>query len=284
MLNSQLEHKKFQFLDFNPKVEISGISVGANVRAKNNGGLIDDTLSVIEKLNKKKFVKRLDQVSTLGKNSFYYDNSLWFNGLFFYNIGEIKIASYFVWKYWENSIILLVGSPLNIVGERTMQEGIYAPGTHLSWDSVISFMVQNFQTDENNLVGVSIPENADYGDKQLFAKILAMDSNVDSERILIGSQYKAKPHDEMLSIYQKSGKYKLGALDFGLFCAKYLSALPQSDVDILFKVTRIMDLNRPTDLPEWISIFNRFSAQANLKGMERYRRIYLGSPVYTALS
>jgi len=284
MLNAQLEHKKIQFMNFNPKITFSGFSVTANVKTKHHN-IINDTLSVIEKLNKKKFVKSIDQVSALRKKSFYHDDSIWFNGLFYYDIQEVKIASYFIWKYWNNSIILLIGSPLNIIGEKTMQKGIYAPGTHLAWDSVINFMTLNFQTDENNLLGISRLELIDAIDKQKFAGI-PISASDDWEMLFRNSpdMPNVEPHHEMQSKYERYNNYELGALDLGLFCVKYLSALPQNNIDTLFKVTRKIDLRRPTDLPKWIAAFGEFSTQANLKDMERYRHIYLGSPIYTALS
>jgi hypothetical protein len=130
-----------------------------------------------------------------------------------------RVVTYLLWRRWQDSIILLAGSPENVLGERVVREGVWAYGTTGTWATLLPFAEAALRTDEPNIVGVaSSAVRLEAGDLRW----------MDSDGVQADVQEEPLP-PEMLDSR---------ALVLGALCLGQLSNLPtgQIDIDTAFRV------------------------------------------------
>lgn len=285
MLLNQLRRSRFSFPKIKPKVDVAGVGLEVELNSQAKQDLIEDTLRLLEIMEKKDLLKSLLPDSKIDSDVFWRDEGLWFNGLFTFRATP-DIVSYFLWKTHGDSIILLVGSPLHILGDKIIREGVFAPGTSAAWRGVIDFVDLYIRPDESVLVfdpsrdvGFTfLSKEKTYQDEleELPLKMAEFDVAPDTEIRDVATELFSRE-----SIVYMSGQR---ALSLGILCLKYLSRLPQSRVDTVFKVFFEDSLEVPEDLPKWFSTLSGISEDLVAQlGLEKYRRVYIGSPIYTAL-
>jgi hypothetical protein len=63
-----------------------------------------------------------------------------------------------------------------------------------------------------------------------------------------------------------------------------LGTLPRNRMDTVFQVFHRTEMRVPEDLPAWVSEVEAFKGRSGESmGLDRVRRVDLGSPIYTAL-
>lgn len=276
MLESQLQ-KQFGLSEIKPEIEMLGISIGTDIKFRDSTNLVRRTTSLIDKMKQRKYIRELTKCEELDTSGLYNDDSIWFNGIFSFNVENAekeKIFSYLLWRPWRNSIILLVGSPNNIIGEREIKgSGVFSSfeiSTPMLLEVYLNMVAESFQSDEENFVRLS---DSSFSDNPLVPV-----SSIPS----INSDISISKH-KVVNIPSKL-IYLPDALKAGVFCVKYLSHLPQSRIDTTFKIFRKMDLNRRTNLSEWIRALRDSSGNSISPELWKYKRIYIGSPLCTALA
>lgn len=278
MLLPQLKGRR-RISRFSPKVEVAGLSVSIDIASQQDSDLIGETLSLVAMLRKSKMLKSLDGVHRLNTNDFYHDNSTWFSGLFYFsNYGGVIVASYMLWRHWNDTIVLLIGSPLNILGEKVIRDGVFSPSTNGTWPEFLDFVRQALSTDENPFIrsGYHISE----WHERVFGDIPLI-KNHEWVRA-VAELPKGSDFDEMFEHGYNSSQ--VGAVDLGLFCIKYLSKLPQERVDTVFKIFKELEFRRREDLPRWVSELKKLSGYDDRGDFVKCKGVYVGSPLYTALA
>ena len=238
--------------------------LGAEVTLSGESGeqrddVVGRTLAVERKLKRRKLLTRLPDEGELDPSSHYVDEATWWNGLFAFT-GDFsleadagRVVSYMLWRPWRDSIVLLAGSPENVLGERVVRDGVWAYGTTGTWATVLRFAESTFASDEPGFETVtSAPvsltaENRDVAPSGLFDA----------------------PRGHALAV----------------LCALHLSALPESRVETVFRVSQRFAIRTPGLLPTWADEALR-AGPTGERGVELVRRceaVYVGSPLYTAL-
>lgn len=259
MLKAQLNSWGVSIPDINPKIEFAGLSFGANVKFQKDENIIRETLLLLKGLQKGNFIKSLDS-GNLDLSNYYQDESSWFSGLFsFEPLIEKKVGAYILWKTWNNSIILLVGSPHNIIGATEQQTLM---GTPLVIENLLDFMEVASQKKET----LTPLETTEFDSSW---------SVIDIDRVFsFRGLYPDKDREP------QPGE---GAI-IALFCAKHLRRLRQQKVETLFKIFREVEINRKIDLPQLIKGLSQTSLPSSeVNDLSRCKKIYVGSPIYTAL-
>ena len=267
MLLSQLSHSKLAIPKITPKIGVAGIEVEAEISSQARQNLIKDTLSLLRLMTRRKLIRDLAKDPVIDTGRFWHDEGIWFNGLFLFRV-EVDLATYFLWKVYRDAIILLIGSPLNILGEKIVRDGVQIPGTSGACDQLLRFVARNIQPDE-----IVLATDKRYQGHPYLARLnlpgvtygVANDAHLDSRLEFLPSKPKA--------------------LSLGSLCLKHLMYLPQSEIDTVFRLFHEYDLEHPKDLLDWGSLLSSVShtAMAEQMGLINVRRVFVGSPIYTAL-
>jgi hypothetical protein len=214
----------------------------------------------------------LPSAGSLTAGPYYRDEAEWAHGLFAFEsdfgLGkETRIVTYLMWRRWTDSLILLVGSPNNVLGEKVVREGVWAYGTSGTWTTVLRFAEHALRTDEPNLVGAETTEAADRPPDLAWAPI---------DSAFTRSRERAAP-TELWS----SGS----ALALGTLCLGPLSRLPATRVDTAFRIFQRFELSLRANVPDWASEMIR-KHRGTLDATEYLRNcraVYVGSPLFAAL-
>ncbi|MBN8656367.1 MAG: hypothetical protein J0M11_11565 [Anaerolineae bacterium] len=280
ILFSQLNNDS-GLLNINPKIEIAGISLGINYSNKTetdlNSQLIDKTIKLITKLEKKKILKPIAEIENFENGYYFTDTSNWQNGLFSLrdkSYEEISVT-YTLWKKHQDFIVLLIGSPLNVLDNKKVETGsIHYSGTTKSINQLIGshdFIdaardLHLRETSNTKYKTGYIPAHSKKHSQKYFEEST-------SEPLLISENSSNYPFnfdvnvnswDSSLKLdkYVKELDDKRGTL-LAAFCIKTLSQLQLSKIELAFK------------------IFNSFSVSNNY--LSDINKIYIGSPIYTVV-
>jgi hypothetical protein len=86
---------------------------------------------------------------------FIQDKGTWHHGLFSFNHPpyfrdhKMSVITYVLWRTFGASIVLLVGSPRNILGEEAViRDGVLIPGSNGAFFHLLDFIDNSIQTDE----------------------------------------------------------------------------------------------------------------------------------------
>lgn len=123
MLLSQLRYSKLALPKIRPKVGVAGVEIEAEISPQARENLIHDTLSLLRLMTRKRLIRDLADSSVIDTREFWHDQGCWFNGLFLFSV-EVELTTYFLWRTYQDALILLVGSPLNILGKKLVQDGV----------------------------------------------------------------------------------------------------------------------------------------------------------------
>lgn len=274
MLSRQVFHNSglSNLFSLKPKVNLFGIEVETEISRK---ALENDDVKALSrlysKMRKDGLITSLEQRTSLETGIFFEDEGEWFNGLYVFR-SHPDVITYFVWRVWNDSLILLVGSPSNIIGEKTVNAGVWAPGTNFVWQEVLNFINRDVAPDE---VILSTPT---FESKDVVAARWLEDqvnnSGLQKEPIVLSTDgdYRGVASDIL-------GEHSLGSmgardLSIATLCFKYLARLQKSKIDLVFRLFSKIDFSE--------------SARLKLKGdlnidITSLRSIYIGSPLYTAL-
>lgn len=277
MLEAQVRPRRIKLPGISPKVEIAGLSLSADIKSQENNNLVQRLISLIASMRKKDVLKSLDDCTVINTSIFYHDQSKWRSGLFSFRGRSsaespgTRLVSYFTWKPWYNSIIILTGSPINILEEKVVEEGVFCLGSTSGWGTILNFVERTFRADEVSYIRngpIPLPHhNLDY------IPILEKGITVNDEQA------------SRFDFHSKWWDVDATALELGLFCITHLIRLPQYKIDTAFKVFRRLDFKRRVDLPIWIEVLNKIPRDSGWEksDLEKCHSIFIGSPLYTAL-
>lgn len=230
------------------------------------------TNALIRKMEHRKRIVPLPEYGQLGISCFYRDQSEWAHGLYSFkgdfslDRDSARVVTYLLWRRWQDSIILLAGSPENVLGERVIRGGIWAYGTTGTWTTLLHFAEAALHTDEPNIIGLtSTADRPEAGDLKWMKQ-----DNVQAD-----VQEEPLP-SEMIDSPR--------ALALGTLCLGQLSNLPTGRIDTAFRVFQRLPLALRGELPGWVAeLLRREGGREKLDFLRQCKTIYVGSPLYTAL-
>ena len=173
--------------------------------------------------------------------------------------GNIGVATYLLWRPFKESLILLIGSPSNIIGERVVHDGIFLPGTSGAMESLLSFVENNMTVDEDHLV--PIPNRA----SNPFTGVTSGEVDFRAEEVDQGPR-------SWFSSKEPSG------ILLGLFCLRHLRRLPLMKIRTVFKLLRTLPIPA-NDESRGVHTYDIYGRS----NIANYKTIYVGSPLYTSI-
>jgi hypothetical protein len=256
-----------------PKIEVPGFSLEMNVKPPEaDTSQVGRLLRLLRRLKRSRLVQPLGGSAGLDQANYYADQSLWYHGLFSFQDGEnpARVVTYLMWRFWQDSILLLIGSPQNILGEKIVQEGLTCYGTSGTFTSIYRFADTALRTDEPSVVYTSEQESPLLPPAESTIPLVSWERSMFRER--------TEPLPVQLTIAPS-------ALALGVLCVRYLVRLPQESIDTVFRLYKRVRFRRHADLPRWVQ--ELFDApdlgRHQMRQLVRCRMIYVGSPLYTAL-
>jgi hypothetical protein len=238
-----------------------------------------------------------------------HSNSIWRHGLFYFKGGVpgfgtsiheqertfITSVIYVAWTTFGGAIIILVGSPNNILGDKVAPEGVFVPGTSGVEDAVRD-VVASFETDEpNNITSSFRHEPPEFSN------------------ITLGSRQRYTSSYGRGRLPLPGRQTDWFSLSLAQFCLTYFSDLPQVRLETVFRVFTshrskgknfLLDLEKCsedslrhlretidiTDFPDFpayekkeIDKWQKFRDVSERNGLGIFSKVFLGSPIYTAL-
>jgi hypothetical protein len=272
MLEAQLARRRFLSLSFTPKMEVAGLSVAAELKGTPAEHLAARTAALVERMRKKKLLRPLNDAAELQTAGFYRDHAEWFNGLYAFKGRDgpdqraVRVVSYLLWRRWKDALILLAGSPVHVLGERVVRDGVWAYGTTGTWAGMLNFVRNNLAPDEPDPAGVEegSPAPEDAGG---FLPWTEWDA--------------AAPDDGNPTLSFEPAEYPDG-LALAVFCARHLTRLPREPAETAFTVVRRLDLNPGADPLRWSREVRRVLPGGGPLTLNGLTTVYVGSPIYTA--
>jgi len=259
-----------------PDLKISGYGLELNFKNSPAGDNVTrHLLDLIRKMKKHRLVTLLSAADFLETSKYYEDKGKWFNGLFSLN-GNVDssdkpemVITYLLWRYWKDAIVLLAGSPMNVLGENTPRTGVRCQGTSGTWATVLKFAETYFRTDETNFVEVTGKSVSNGSRSEDFA-VMNWDPQIcDDSDIVVP-----------LEVFSNTS-----GLAIAVFCVRYLSRLQKDVIDTIFIISKRMELKERPDLPAWArELLNRIRERDDqIDSFRKCKRVYIGSPLYTAV-
>jgi hypothetical protein len=244
--------------------------------------LVARALRLIQKLAQSNLVMPLEERDSLEAPGFFSSKSLWRNGLFYFRTWTSDTVAYFLWRRHRDALIVLAGSPDNVIGNRVAREGLHLSSSGEAIETLGSSDILeaiNAEEPTTLILGKSYGKTSK---KVQYAKstISVQASGDDHEDWPFGEGY----------VHATSRESALA-----IFCLQHLAKLPEMSVDTVFRVYS-------KSSSKSVTLFSDVKAEyvarrqahptlytderlkvAEEIGLETLRTIYLGSPVYTAI-
>lgn len=244
-----------------------------------NEPLVTRTLRLIHGLDRNDLVAPVDDSNDLVASQFYSSKAVWRNGLFYFGTMVSVTVAYFLWMKHGDAIIVLAGSPDNVIGQRVVAQGVHISSTGDAIDSLGSMQIlEAINTDEVASVVV--------GGGSTSTRIPAA-----KKRLALNTGNPLEDHNWLRDrIYTHSRETGLA-----IFCMDHLAQLPQMMIETVFRVYSRRSAERGTifdDLKtenekgreEYPTLYtDECLEEAKRIGLPNLRTIYVGSPLYTAI-
>ena len=232
-------------------------------------GTVADCLMVIERLNEHKLVAAFDDHTSIAAGTFYSSSGTWRVGLFcFQAFGSAAAVAYFAWRRFDSTLVLLAGSPDNVIGRRVAQDGISIRRTGDIMQS-LEPSIRDIMTSEEVSPAKGLPRRRVY----------------------------VQPLDENRRIEQRRNRIytNIPLATLSLFCLRDLATLPEMNIETVFRIYRqsahhgdaLADLEaeNAAGRAEYPTLFDEQSlTTARTLGLAGIRHIYVGSPLYVAIA
>jgi hypothetical protein len=240
--------------------------------------LVTKALRLVRGLEQRRLVSPLSGADQLSASAFYSGTGVWRHGLYYFRTFTSETVAYFVWKRHSDGIIILAGSPDNVIGRRTVSHGVRISSTGDAIESLGSMdILEAIITDEVPPVvvgGADARRRLPAATKRLF---LARDPGS------TGTELRE-------SVYTHSRETGLA-----IFCLDPLRELPETTIETVFRIYSTTSARHGSfygDLQaeheEGRQAYPTLYTDAGLSaarklGLQELRTIYIGSPIYTAL-
>jgi hypothetical protein len=248
----------------------------SHVRGKADEPLAMRALRLTEYLERSNLATPLENKPHLQASAFYASKDIWHNGLFCFETLTSSTVAYFLWKQHGDDLIILAGSPDNLIGRRTFSQGIQISSTGDAIDSLGSGeILEVIRTDEVPYVLA--------GGRSTSDKIPPSIKPFRNVFMPHQSGYKA-------TAYTHSHEIALA-----IFCLHHLSNLPKLSVETVFRVYSRFESSSGSLFKQLESEYElgrsnyptlyKDEGLTNAKqlGLDELHTIYIGSPVYTAI-
>jgi hypothetical protein len=283
MLQAQSRKPRFRLTSISSKLGFGAASVTINAE-KQSATLINETLSLVRNLEKTKSLRPSSDLSKLDTAVFYHDQGLWHSDLFKFgsDFGSPTVT-YALWRVAGDSLILLIGSPNNILGDKIVNGDCFVPGTSGAHLEILAYVDQCLTVDEPAAVRV--------GPSITYGRNIPVPEPTNSP-IIFPEDYDERAYKRDWSRHQED-KQSLQflrnerGLSLAFLCLRQLTQLNETSLETVFRVFSVHDIpaEHETERFEgsWQFTPDELIQQARDLGILDFERIYLGSPVYTAL-
>lgn len=279
MLLAQVANRTLGLSSISSKLGFGPASVTVTAE-KQNHTLVADTLKLLKTLEMNRSVRPSASLDGLDTDHFYHDQGLWQSGLFrFDSMCDHPTVTYALWRELGRSLILLVGSPNNILGEKVVVGDCFVPGTSGAHLEILEYVDTALRTDE--------PVAVRTGPAETYGHDIPVPQLSNSSIVAPKALESCEPRERRHSTRDDDLEFRPNerGLTLGLLCLRQLRALPEGDLDLVFRVFSAHRIPREDELERfgsWNPEEKRDRAQA--LGLFNYDTVYLGSPVYTALA
>lgn len=252
----------------------------SSITLSGQDNLVSDTLTLISSLTSTKLLSPVPSSEPLSHGSFYEDLADWHSGLFSLNwMGNKPSVVYAMFRVVDEAIVLLVGSPNNILGEKIVSAEYFVPGTSGAQIEILNYVSKMFDVKEPVAVTEGavhtysyrgpVPEQTNSPIRNPFRA-----SKSDWYRDQEGPDFMR--HGWLSSDEEKKGD------SLAILCLSQLRKLPCQKLDVAFRVFSTHQISNPDESFEYGFKRKHYEMAKNL-GLYRYKTLYLGSPLYTAL-
>jgi hypothetical protein len=242
--------------------------------------LIKKAIRLLGALDRSNSVLSLDETTKIGASKFYASRTVWHNGLFYFRTMVSVTVAYFLWRKHGDSIIVLTGSPDNIIGSRVASQGVRLSSTADAIDTIGSSEILDvINSNEVSSVVVGGTGRTSRGIPRAQKPV----SVAGSDREVVEGWFKE-------TAYTQSREVGLA-----IFCLSHLSNLPEMTIDTVFRIYSTYS-SKGANLFEDLEAEHKQGQQeyailytddrlkeAQRMGMANFRTIYIGSPLYTAI-
>ena len=283
MLHAQSRKPRFSLTSISAKLGFGAASVTANAE-KQSATLVNETLSLVRNLEKTQSLRPLSDLSKLDTTVFYHDQGLWHSGLFkFGSAFGPPTVTYALWRVDGDSLILLIGSPNNILGDKIVNGDCFVPGTSGAHLEILEYVDQCLTVDEPAVVHVGPPTT--------YGKNIPVPEPANSP-IIFPDGYYERVHERDYSGHQEDTQRlqflrNERGLNLAFLCLRQLTQLNETSLETVFRVFSVHDIPAEHETVRfrgsWHIESDELIQQARDIGIFDFKRIYLGSPVYTAL-
>lgn len=279
MLQAQVGKPRFSVSSISSKLGfgLASVTVAAE---KQNHTLVADTLKLLKTLENSGSVRPSESLNELNTAHFYHDEGFWKSGLFtFDSMCNHPTVIYALWRELERALILLVGSLNNILGDKVVVGDCFVPGTSGAHLEILEYVDNFLCTDEPVAVRVGPPET--YGKNvpvpELSNSRIVLPRSFKSQKQLWRRRFEKEDNLE----FRRDER----GLTLGFLCIRQLNVLPELQLDLVFRVFSTHGIPNEQEVERFGSWrLEERLAEARTLGLLKYDRVYLGSPVYTALT
>jgi len=150
---------------------------------------------------------------TVASGRFYRSETEWYHGVFYFANFATMVnvtATYVLWTTRGDSVVLLVGSPANIIGQNTPAQGLTlsSSGDALNTLGSMSFLEEIREDEENHFSS--------------------------SSHAQAGLRFDRTPPSRIDWIYTLRTESR--SVPLAMFCFRYLAQLPPTRIDTVFKI------------------------------------------------
>jgi hypothetical protein len=283
------------------KVNMLGAQAGIAVSSSDED-LSLRTIELTRKLEEHGEVADLSPDRRLGSSSYYRSSGLWRHGLFYFTAGggpkPVGAVSYIAWHVHDESIILLVGSPQNLLEQKEARDGIFFPGTSSAVDAIFQ-LLDSIHVDEphyvHNCLGegkhgkyesglVKIVRNPQ--DEGVLATHLAF-----SEPLIRTKNFLTSPMLPKRLLQNPSLQYPLSpspsievsrALQLATLCVSQFAALEEARMEILFRIFSTYNPVGKNLYDDAVNAGDAYLLALKALDLRKFKSVCVGSPIYTA--
>lgn len=253
----------------------------SGVASSNEDNVVSDALALISSLASAKLLSPVPSSGILSHDGFYEDRADWHSGLFSMNwMGNTPSVVYAMLRIVEDSIVLLVGSPNNILGEKIVSAQYFVPGTSGAQMEILEYV--------SNMFDVKEPVAVTEGKVETYGYCGPVPEQTNSPirnpfRVSKRDWYRDQQGPSfMCDSWSFSSEEKKG-VSLAILCLSQLRKLPLCRLELAFRVFSTYQISEPDGPVEYDFQREHYNAVKKL-GVYRYKTIYLGSPLYTVLS
>jgi PGAP1-like protein len=242
--------------------------------------LTQDMVALIASLNSTRQMVPFPTTDRLTSAAFYADCSDWHSGLFSLNwMGNTPTIVYTLFREFGDSLVLLVGSPNNILGDKVISSQYFVPGTSGAQMAILDYVAKAFKVDEP--VAVTVEEVDSYGYDGPMPEIAR--SEIRNPFRSSRNDYRAAREPDFLDSFRFSLEADEQGRSLAVLCLSQLVKLPSAKLDLAFRVFSSHAVLLPSEPPEY-DFQREYLSRVQALGLAKYKMVYLGSPLYTALA